>query len=50
MTDANNELDLLIVGGGPCGLAAAISAQRAGLRVLVIEAQTVVTTIAHYPT
>src|SRR5439155_14412675 len=50
MTDANNELDLLIVGGGPCGLATAISAQRAGLRVLVIEAQTVVSTIAHYPT
>src|SRR5437867_912915 len=50
MTDANNELDLLIVGGGPCGVAAAISAQRAGLRVLVIEAQTVVSTIAHYPT
>src|SRR2546423_3560469 len=50
MAEANNELDLLIVGGGPCGLAAAISAQRAGLRVLVIEAQTVVSTIAHYPT
>ena len=48
MTD--NELDLLIVGGGPCGLAAAISAMRAGLRVLVIEAETIVSTIAHYPT
>src|SRR5437868_10966044 len=50
MTDENNDLDLLIVGGGPCGLAAAISAQRAGLSVLVIEAQAVVSTIAHYPT
>src|SRR5205085_2854087 len=50
MTDENKQLDLLIVGGGPCGLATAISAQRAGLRVLVIEAQTVVSTIAHYPT
>jgi len=28
--------DLVIVGGGPCGLAAAVSAQRAGLRPLVI--------------
>ncbi|HMA22446.1 MAG TPA: YpdA family putative bacillithiol disulfide reductase [Gemmatimonadaceae bacterium] len=43
-------LDLLIVGGGPCGLAAAISAQRAGLRTLVIEGASVVSTIAHYPT
>jgi thioredoxin reductase (NADPH) len=46
----NSGIDLLIIGGGPCGLAAAISAQRAGLRTLVIEAQTVVSTIAHYPT
>ena len=48
--NAHNEFDLLIVGGGPCGLAAAISAQRAGFRVVVIEAETVVSTIAHYPT
>jgi len=43
-------IDLLIVGGGPCGLAAAISAQRAGLVPLVIEGASVVSTIAHYPT
>jgi len=43
-------VDLLIVGGGPCGLAAAISAKRAGLRTVVIEAAAVVSTIAHYPT
>ena len=43
-------LDLLIVGGGPCGLAAAISAQNAGLSALVIEGEVVVSTIAHYPT
>jgi thioredoxin reductase (NADPH) len=43
-------LDLLIVGGGPCGLAAAISAQRAGLQPLVVEGASVVSTIAHYPT
>jgi thioredoxin reductase (NADPH) len=43
-------IDLLIVGGGPCGLAAAISAQRAGLRPLVVEGASVVSTIAHYPT
>jgi thioredoxin reductase (NADPH) len=48
--DDNDELDLMIIGGGPCGLAAAISAQRAGLNVAVMEAHAVVSTIAHYPT
>ena len=42
--------DIVIVGGGPCGLAAAISAQRAGFRPLVLEAEVVVSTIAAYPT
>jgi thioredoxin reductase (NADPH) len=46
----NEVLDLVIVGGGPCGLAAAISAQKAGLRAVVIESEAVVSTIAHYPT
>jgi thioredoxin reductase (NADPH) len=44
------DADLVIVGGGPCGLAAAVSAQRAGLRPLVLEAEAVVSTIARYPT
>jgi len=49
--DGRNDrpIDLLIVGGGPCGLAAAISAQRAGLATLVLEGAVVVNTIAHYP-
>jgi thioredoxin reductase (NADPH) len=42
-------MDLVIVGGGPCGLAAAITAQQASLNVVVIEAQAVVSTITHYP-
>src|SRR5947209_12109425 len=46
----SNDADLVIVGGGPCGLAAAVSAQRAGLRPLVIESYVVVSTIAAYPT
>lgn len=44
------DADLLIVGGGPCGLAAAVSAQRAGLRPLVLEAEAIVSTISRYPT
>jgi len=46
----SSDCDLLIVGGGPCGLAAAISAQRAGLAPLVVEAQAICSTIAQYPT
>lgn len=46
----SNDADLVIVGGGPCGLATAVSAQRAGLRPLVIEASVVVSTISAYPT
>lgn len=45
----SDDVDLLIVGAGPCGLAAAVSAQRAGLRALVIESGVVVSTIAAYP-
>src|SRR3954466_2791643 len=45
-----NDADLVIVGGGPCGLAAAVSAQRSGLQPIVIESSVVVSTIAAYPT
>jgi thioredoxin reductase (NADPH) len=44
------DADLVIVGGGPCGLAAAVSAQRAGLKPLVLESDVVVSTISRYPT
>jgi thioredoxin reductase (NADPH) len=46
----SDSLDLLIVGAGPCGLAAAISAMRAGLSVEVVDASVVVASIAQYPT
>jgi bacillithiol disulfide reductase len=42
-------MDVVIVGAGPCGLAAAISAQRAGLRAVVLDAHSVVSTITNYP-
>jgi thioredoxin reductase (NADPH) len=43
-------IDLVIIGAGPSGLAAAISAQRAALSVQVLEAHSVVSTITQYPT
>src|SRR5258705_12009159 len=42
-------LDLLIVGAGPCGLSAAITAQRAGLTARVLDSGPVVSTITQYP-
>ena len=45
-----SDVDVLIVGAGPCGLAAAIAAQRGGFRPLVLDASAVVSTITHYPT
>jgi thioredoxin reductase (NADPH) len=43
-------LDVAIVGAGPCGLAAAISARAAGLETLVFDAECVVSSITQYPT
>ncbi|HUF48121.1 MAG TPA: YpdA family putative bacillithiol disulfide reductase [Vicinamibacterales bacterium] len=43
-------VDLLVVGAGPAGLAAAIAARRLGLSALVIEKGALVNSILHYPT
>lgn len=42
--------EAIIVGGGPCGLAAAISLQEIGLNPIVIEKGNIVNAIYHYPT
>jgi thioredoxin reductase (NADPH) len=46
MTDPQ---DLLVVGAGPCGLAAAIAARQAGLSCVVLDRRTIVSTIERYP-
>jgi thioredoxin reductase (NADPH) len=46
MTD---RFDLLVVGAGPCGLAVAIAATRAGLSCVVLDRRTIVSTIERYP-
>lgn len=42
--------EIIIVGGGPCGLAAAIAFKEIGLNPLIIEKGNVVNAIYHYPT
>lgn len=42
--------DVIIVGGGPCGLAAAIALKKTGKNPLVIEKGNIVNAIYHYPT
>lgn len=43
-------VDVIIVGGGPCGLSAAIECQNIGLTPVVIEKGNIVNAIYHYPT
>lgn len=43
-------VDAIVVGGGPCGLSAAIELQNIGLKPIVIEKGNVVNAIYHYPT
>ncbi|MBD8070278.1 YpdA family putative bacillithiol disulfide reductase [Bacillus sp. PS06] len=42
--------EVIIIGGGPCGLAAAIALQEIGLDPLIIEKGNIVNSIYHYPT
>lgn len=44
-----NEYDLIIVGGGPIGLACAIEAQKNNLKYLIIEKGAIVNSIFNYP-
>ena len=44
------DVNAVVIGGGPCGLAASISLQRAGLSNVIIERECLVSGIASYPT
>ncbi len=41
--------DLLIIGGGPIGLACGLEAEQAGLRYVILEKGTLVNSLYHYP-
>ncbi|MFF5993588.1 YpdA family putative bacillithiol disulfide reductase [Lysinibacillus sp. KU-BSD001] len=44
------KVDAIIVGGGPCGLSAAIELQKIGLKPIVIEKGNIVNALYNYPT
>lgn len=48
--DTQNSFDVIVIGGGPTGLACAIEAARAGFSHLVIEKGCIVNSLFHYPT
>ena len=43
------QLDLLIIGGGPIGLVCGLEAQKAGLNYLILEKGALVNSLYHYP-
>lgn len=45
-----NSVDVIIIGGGPCGLSAAIEVQKIGLSAVVIEKGNIVHSLYNYPT
>lgn len=44
------KVESIIIGGGPCGLSAAIEQKRKGIDALIIEKGNVVESIYNYPT
>ncbi len=50
MTPTPYATDVVVIGAGPCGLAAAISLEKAGLNTVILDAASVVSSIVQYPT
>lgn len=42
--------EVIVIGGGPCGIAAAISLKKIGIEPVIIEKGNIVNAIYHYPT
>src|SRR5215467_4016586 len=49
MKNMKNSLDLIVVGGGPIGLACGLQAKKAGLNYVIIEKGTLVNSLYNYP-
>src|SRR6202163_1483177 len=49
MTQPANSFDVLVIGAGPTGLAAAIEAQRAGFSAVLLDKGCLVNSLFHYP-
>ncbi|MDB5232516.1 MAG: FAD-dependent pyridine nucleotide-disulfide oxidoreductase [Chitinophagaceae bacterium] len=47
--NSKDEFDVVIVGGGPIGLACGIEAKKAGLKYLILEKGCLVNSLYHYP-
>src|SRR5260221_2412159 len=49
VTTKGNTFDVLVIGAGPTGLAAAIEAQRAGFSAVLLDKGCLVNSLFHYP-
>ncbi len=47
--DTDAQLDLVIIGGGPAGISAAMEAQKLGLRYVVLERNRIASTVRSFP-
>ena len=50
MQTPNNKYDIVIIGGGPIGIACALEAEKKGLSYVILEKGCLVNSLYHYPT